>query len=113
MKIRHKQSGVELEGDFVRVSESYLRMPLSIPHGGSCYAASEWEAVPEWVDVTGACELNGAVSCMVMCGGVEITIPSSQGIPVTPPLPRPCSFEPSPLIFFIASHSLLMPCAPR
>ena len=57
MKIRHKQSGVELEGDFVRVSESYLRMPLSIPHGGSCYAASEWEAVPEWVDVTGACEL--------------------------------------------------------
>ena len=72
MKIRHKQSGVELEGDFVRVSESYFRMPLSIPHGGSCYAASEWEAVPEWVDVTGACELNGAVSCMVMCGGVEI-----------------------------------------
>lgn len=57
MKIRHKQSGVELEGDFVRVSESYLRMPLSIPHGGSCYAASEWEAVPEWVNVTGACEL--------------------------------------------------------
>ena len=57
MKIRHKQSGVELEGDFVRVSESYLSMPLSIPHGGSCYAASEWEAVPEWVNVTGACEL--------------------------------------------------------
>ena len=57
MKIRHKQSGVELEGDFVRVSESYFRMPLSIPHGGSCYAASEWEAVPEWVNVTGACEL--------------------------------------------------------
>ena len=55
MKIRHKQSGVELEGDFVRVSESYFRMPLSIPHGGSCYAASEWEAVPEWVDVTDAC----------------------------------------------------------
>ena len=72
MKIRHKQSGVELEGDFVRVSESYFSMPLSIPHGGSCYAASEWEAVPEWVEVTGACELNGAVSCMVMCGGVEI-----------------------------------------
>jgi len=58
MKIRHKQSGVELEGDFVRVSESYLRMPLSIPHGGSCYAASEWEAVPEWVDVTGECEVS-------------------------------------------------------
>ena len=55
MKIRHKQSGVELEGDFVRVNGSYFSMPLSIPHGGSCYAASEWEAVPEWVDVTGEC----------------------------------------------------------
>ena len=55
MKIRHKQSGVELEGDFVRVNGSYFSVPLSIPHGGSCYAASEWEAVPEWVDVTGEC----------------------------------------------------------
>ena len=55
MKIRHKQSGVELEGDFVRVNGSYVSVPFSIPHGGSCYAASEWEAVPEWVDVTGEC----------------------------------------------------------
>ena len=57
MKIRHRQSGVELEGNFVRVNGSYFSAPLSIPHGGSCYAASEWEAVPEWVEVTGACEL--------------------------------------------------------
>jgi len=55
MKIRHRQSGVELEGDFVRVNGSYFSAPLSIPHGGSCYGASEWEAVPEWVDVTDAC----------------------------------------------------------
>ena len=41
MKIRHKQSGVELEGDFVRVNGSYFSMPISIPHGGSCYGASE------------------------------------------------------------------------
>jgi len=57
MKIRHRQSGVELEGNFVRVNNSYFSAPISIPHGGSCYAASEWEAVPEWVDVTGECSL--------------------------------------------------------
>lgn len=64
MKIRHKQSGVELEGDFVRVNGSYFSVPLSIPHGGSCYGASEWEAVPEWVDVTGECTVHedGAIS---------------------------------------------------
>ena len=64
MKIRHKQSGVELEGDFVRANGSYFSAPLSIPHGGSCYGASEWEAVPEWVDVSGACAVHedGAIS---------------------------------------------------
>ena len=70
MKIRHKQSGVELEGDFVRVSESYLSMPLSIPHGGSCYAASEWEAVPEWVDVSGDVEVSADGEAMMGDGRV-------------------------------------------
>ena len=58
MKIRHRQSGVELEGNFVRVNGSYFSAPLSIPHGGSCYAASEWEAVPEWVNVSGDVEVS-------------------------------------------------------
>ena len=77
MKIRHKQSGVELEGDFVRVSRSYFSMPLTIPHGGSCYAASEWEAVPEWVDVTGECGLAQLPeSCVIVHNFREIDVRS-------------------------------------
>ncbi len=76
MKIRHKQSGVELEGEFCDCAHSGTGIPsrsyFSDIHSRSLYDKVCWEAVPEWVEVTGACELNGAVSCMVMCGGVEI-----------------------------------------
>ena len=75
MKIRHRQSGVELEGDFARVNGSYFSMPISIPHGGSCYAASEWEAVPEWVNVTGECGVKNDNPCMVLTPvGVQVNV---------------------------------------
>jgi len=70
MKIRHRQSGVELEGNFVRVNGSYFSAPLSIPHGGSCYAASEWEAVPEWVEVSGDVEVSADGEAMMGDGRV-------------------------------------------
>ena len=61
MKIRHKQSGVELEGEFIECGEGGPRIPsvsyFACERYGSRYDMREWEAVPEWVEVTGACEL--------------------------------------------------------
>ena len=61
MKIRHKQSGVELEGEFCDCAHSGTGIPsrsyFSDIHSGSLYDKVCWEAVPEWVEVTGACEL--------------------------------------------------------
>ena len=70
MKIRHKQSGVELEGEFVRVNGSYFSAPLSTPHGGSRYGASEWEAVPELVDVSVDVEVSANGEAMMGDGRV-------------------------------------------
>lgn len=59
MKIRHKQSGVELEGEFCDCENSGTGIPsrsyFSDIHSGSLYDKVYWEAVPEWVDVTDAC----------------------------------------------------------
>ncbi len=59
MKIRHKQSGVELEGEFCDCENSGTGIPsrsyFSDIHSGSLYDKVCWEAVPEWVDVTDAC----------------------------------------------------------
>lgn len=67
MKIRHKQSGVVLEGQFCRMGEGnglYSRtyyLPVGLGPK-SQYDTSEWEEVkPEWVDVTAECEADGGV----------------------------------------------------
>ncbi len=60
MKIRHKQSGVELEGKFMECGEGGPCIPsvsyFACGRYGSRYDMREWEAVPEWVDVTAECE---------------------------------------------------------
>lgn len=56
MKIRHKQSGVELEG--VRDSGPDFVEGASVIQPSSIYSKEHWEAVPEWVNVT---EANGYV----------------------------------------------------
>ena len=67
MKIRHKQSGVELEGEFCDCAHSGTGIPsrsyFSDIHSGSLYDKVCWEAVPEWVDVSGDVEVfaNGEV----------------------------------------------------
>ena len=59
MKIRHKQSGAELEGEFRECGEGGPCIPsvsyFACERYGSRYDMREWEAVPEWVDVTGEC----------------------------------------------------------
>ena len=59
MKIRHKQSGVELEGEFCDCAHSGTGIPsrsyFSDIHSGSLYDKVCWEAVPEWVNVTEEC----------------------------------------------------------
>lgn len=65
MKIRHKQSGVVLEGQFVAMGEANALGARSyyVPVGTmsrSEYDMREWEEVkpaPTWVDVTGECNL--------------------------------------------------------
>ena len=64
MKIRHKQSGVELEGRFCECSNGSTGIPprhyFSSVETSSLYDKREWEAVqpePKWVDVSGECEL--------------------------------------------------------
>lgn len=62
MKIRHKQSGVVLEGEFVNMGEANALGARSyyVPVGTmsrSEYDMREWEEVkPVWKDVTAECE---------------------------------------------------------
>ena len=56
MKIRHKQSGVELEGKFEVMPDSFVQWGERLT--SSIYSAEHWEAVPEWVDVTGEFEVS-------------------------------------------------------
>ena len=68
MKIRHKQSGVVLEGQFVSmgecgngVSRNYYYPAQSTHNSGSEYSMTEWELVrpePKWVDVTSEIEVS-------------------------------------------------------
>ena len=53
MKIRHKQSGVELEG--VRDCGSDFMEGGPVLGPSSIYSKHQWDAVPEWVDVTREC----------------------------------------------------------
>lgn len=81
MKIRHKQSGVELEGEFVSMGEcsggtarNYFVHASNI--NGSEYAMTEWEAVePKWVNVTGECGVKNDNPCMVLTPvGVQVNV---------------------------------------
>jgi len=65
MKIRHKQSGVVLEGQFSECANWGGLPPERFFHSladGSRYNKRAWEEVkPEWVDVTGECEADGTM----------------------------------------------------
>ena len=54
MKIRHKQSGVELEG--VRDSGPDFVEGASVFQPSSIYSKEQWEAVPECVMLDGGAE---------------------------------------------------------
>ncbi len=85
MKIRHKQSGVELEGEFIECGEGGPCIPsvsyFACERYGSRYDMREWEAVPEWVDVTNSideralntalCEYEKSTDYRVRKVGVE------------------------------------------
>lgn len=60
MKIRHKRSGVELEGKFAEFSHGSIygkprNFWIEPSNAASQYSCDDWEAVPEWVDVTREC----------------------------------------------------------
>ena len=69
MKIRHKQSGVVLEGEFFEQEKLFLEVA---PHGSgynSAYSKAIWEEVkPVWKDVTAECEWAGG-SCLYHLNG--------------------------------------------
>lgn len=59
MKIRHKQSGVELEGEFEVTDTDFMENSDGRWQATSCYSKAQWEEVkPKWVDVTEACEAH-------------------------------------------------------
>ena len=59
MKIRHKQSGVELEGEFEFTDTDFMENSDGRWQTTSCYSKAQWEEVkPKWVDVTEACEAH-------------------------------------------------------
>lgn len=68
MKIRHKQSGVELEGvcecgaDFVEGA--------SVIQPSSIYSKEHWEAVPEWVEASVDVEVSADGEAMMGDGRV-------------------------------------------
>lgn len=58
MKIRHKQSGVELEGEFEDAGLVFIQRVLNPAALPSMYSKQHWEEVkpaPKWVDVTKDC----------------------------------------------------------
>ena len=70
MKIRHKQSGVEIEDVFESCESggNGPRHAYFIGRIGSCYDQREWEAVkpePVWRDVTSQFEPGTVRSCMI------------------------------------------------
>lgn len=74
MKIRHKQSGVVLEGAFCECATGSDNFPTRyyfMAYGdNSQYDKREWEAVqpePKWVDVTAECEDYGGSAIAHNC----------------------------------------------
>lgn len=75
MKIRHKQSGVELEGKFAKFSQGSIygkprNLWIEPSNAASQYSCDEWEAVPEWVDVSGDVEVSADGEAMMGDGRV-------------------------------------------
>ena len=74
MKIRHKQSGVELEGEFCDCANSGTGIPsrsyFSDIHSGSLYDKVCWEAVPEWVEASVDVEVSADGEAMMGDGRV-------------------------------------------
>ena len=66
MKIRHKQSGATIEGNFVDVGEDFKELRP----GGlySLYYKKQWELVPEWRDVTCECVIRGDTESLYHAG---------------------------------------------
>lgn len=61
MKIRHKQSGVELEWELEDAGLVFIQRVLNPAALPSMYSKQHWEEVkpaPKWVDVTGECYVN-------------------------------------------------------
>ena len=96
MKIRHKQSGVLLEGPFCKLASSYpngfsthdytpgrVSREWFMSKDRSEYDCHEWEAVPpepKWVDVTSKFEVqaSGWVAGDGMNGAIELFGPGFQ-----------------------------------
>ena len=53
MKIRHKRTGVVLEGEFREFDNAVF---IEVGKTSSTYSSSHWEPVQEWVDVTSECK---------------------------------------------------------
>jgi hypothetical protein len=68
MKIRHKQSGVELEG--VRDSGPDFVEGASVIQPSSIYSKEHWEAVPEWVEASVDVEVSADGEAMMGDGRV-------------------------------------------
>lgn len=58
MKIRHKQSGVVLEGQFTEREKLFIEVAPQCGDFNSTYSKAIWEEVkPVWKDVTAECEV--------------------------------------------------------
>lgn len=55
MKIRHKRTGVVLEGEFREFDNDLF---IEVGKTSSTYSSSHWEPVQEWVDVTSECRFG-------------------------------------------------------
>ena len=55
MKIRHKRTGVVLEGEFREFDNDLF---IEVGKASSTYSSSHWEPVQEWVDVTSECRFG-------------------------------------------------------
>lgn len=82
MKIRHKQSGVELEGEFASKDLVFLQLSGNPMALHSMYSKEHWEAVPppkRYRDVTAGCICDerqivygGITAVQVLSGGYRL-----------------------------------------
>lgn len=78
MKIRHKKTGVALEGEFILRPSDFVE---TVGGSSSFYSREIWESVPEWVDVTGECGLaNLPESCVIVHDFREVDVRSGYRI---------------------------------